>query len=62
VPQAIHPHSRTCLSFQSKVGSTPSDWKRAILRGFDAADAEYVRPVYWVTVAYFNRLSQIATA
>jgi hypothetical protein len=35
---------------------------RHIARGFDAADAEYVRPVYSVPVAYFNRLSQIAAA
>jgi hypothetical protein len=35
---------------------------RHIARGFDAASAEYVRPVYLVSVAYFNRLSQIAPA
>ncbi len=29
---------------------------RHIARGFDAADAEYVRTVYSVSVAYFNRL------
>jgi hypothetical protein len=34
---------------------------RHIARGFDA-DAEYVRPVCSVSVAYFNRLSQIAAA
>ena len=33
-----------------------------IARGFDAASTEYVRPVYLVSVAYFNRLSQVAPA
>ena len=35
---------------------------RHIARGFDAASTEYVRSVYLVSVAYFNRLSQIAPA
>jgi hypothetical protein len=35
---------------------------RHIPRGFDAASTEYVRPVNLVSVAYFNRLSQIAPA
>jgi len=35
---------------------------RHIARGFDAASTEYVRPVYLVSVAYFNRLSQVSPA
>ena len=35
---------------------------RHIARGFDAASTEYIRPVYLVSVAYFNRVSQIAPA
>ena len=61
--QAIQPHSRTCLSFRNNIGSTPQRIEaRHIARGFDAADAEYIGPVYSVWVAYFNRLSQIVAA